>query len=231
MRQRLRRLAGRDQRGVTLAELTIVLGLFGMVMTGIIMIYQKTQEVYFQGAEMAELQGNIRVALDQIAHDLHKAGRDITGVGFNPSTPGCPDGGGRGIPIHTATSTTIRVRMDNNDDQDCADAEEDVTFNYDSTTKVITRATTVGGTTTTSTLAEQVDIPGGTSVFTYWTRPVLTGAPNFVCGAGALTATIAPSQGERACTQRVTVNLRGLSVVGADTVTRTVQLDIDLRAR
>ena len=203
MRSQLGRVDWRDQRGTSLTELTIVSGMLGFVMIATVMLWQKAQESYFRGSELAEAQGNLRVGLDQIAHDIRRAGRDLTGIpGFDP--------------IPTATATTLRIRMDLDDDGTiAASSDEDVTYAFDSVNQRLTR----NG----QTQAESIGNVG----FTYWWSPVVGSG----CGAGALVSGQAPTTAERRCVRRVTVTLTGQGTIGGQTLSRTARTDVDLRAR
>ncbi len=73
----------RDQRGVTLTELAVTLALFGMIMAGVVGTWQKTQEAYFVGSDAAEVQQNVRAAIDFMVRELRAAGRDVTVCAFD----------------------------------------------------------------------------------------------------------------------------------------------------
>ena len=60
----------RDTRGLSLMELVITLALFAMVMAGVVGTWGKAQEAYFIGSETAEVQQNVRAAMDfMVARD------------------------------------------------------------------------------------------------------------------------------------------------------------------
>jgi Tfp pilus assembly protein PilW len=73
----------RDERGITLAELAVTMALFGLIMTGIMMTWSKTQQAYFVGSEAAENQQNVRAAIDFMVRELRATGRDITVCAFD----------------------------------------------------------------------------------------------------------------------------------------------------
>lgn len=125
----------RDQRGVTLAELVVTLAIFGLVMTGVVMTWSKTQEAYFIGSDAAENQQNVRAAIDFMVRELRAVGRDVTVCGFDYAGPTSLDctsakatacqtklGGGYtscsgifAVPFAAATASTILIRSDRND--------------------------------------------------------------------------------------------------------------------
>lgn len=134
-------------RGVTLVELMLVLGLFAIVMVAIVGVWQKVQEAYFTGSDVADVQQNIRTAMDFMVRDLRATGRDVTLCAFSYTSPsgtgdcdstkvaacrnapppdtnkdlgalGYTANGCQGIfaiPVADATTTTLRVRADRND--------------------------------------------------------------------------------------------------------------------
>ena len=145
----------REEQGVSLGELVVTIALFAFIMIGVVATWTKAQEAYFVGSETAEVQQNVRAAMDLMVREIRSAGRDLTQCAFdytasNTTFTGvsctstrqtscqtklggnysdannatCPTGvsnptNGCGcvfaIPIADATSTTIRVRADRND--------------------------------------------------------------------------------------------------------------------
>ena len=125
----------RDERGITLAELVVTLALFGMIMTGVMMTWSKTQQAYFVGSEAAESQQNVRAAIDFMVREMRAAGRDVTVCAFDyagptsfdcagskPATCAAKLGGGYtscanifAMPFATATASTIQILSDRND--------------------------------------------------------------------------------------------------------------------
>ena len=130
------------QRGVTLTELLVALAIFGLIMTGVIATWTKAQEAYFVGSDVAELQQNVRTALDFMVREIASAGRDVSACAFDFQGPGLTDcdgakvsrcqtqiGGAQGtyynsingcqnvyaIPFADATLTRLRIRADRND--------------------------------------------------------------------------------------------------------------------
>jgi len=135
----------RDDRGVTLTELVVTLALFTLVVVGVVGVWGTSQEAYFVGSETAEIQQNVRAAIDFMVRELRAAGRDVTVCAFDygvasPGDPGDCTNAKRdacrcrlnatctatspydtcanvfAIPAGEATLSTIRVRADRNDD-------------------------------------------------------------------------------------------------------------------
>src|SRR4029453_8103858 len=63
--------------------LAVTMALFGLIMTGIMMTWSKTQQAYFVGSEAAENQQNVRAAIDFMVRELRATGRDITVCAFD----------------------------------------------------------------------------------------------------------------------------------------------------
>jgi prepilin-type N-terminal cleavage/methylation domain-containing protein len=132
-----------DTRGLTLTELVVTLALFAMVMAGVIGTWGKAQEAYFIGSESAEVQQNVRAAIDFMLREIRSTGRDSTICAFDYTTGATTDcdsskvatctgklatipatsplwsaGGGcaglYAIPFAEATATTLRIRSDRN---------------------------------------------------------------------------------------------------------------------
>jgi prepilin-type N-terminal cleavage/methylation domain-containing protein len=81
----------RDARGLTLTELVVTLALFAIVMMGVVGIWSKAQEAYFAGSESAEVQQNIRAAMDFMVRELRSTGRDATTCAFDYATTATTD--------------------------------------------------------------------------------------------------------------------------------------------
>lgn len=228
---------GLDQRGVTLVELTIVLVIFGMIVAATMLLWEQTQKSYFQGSEAADLQANVRVALDQMAHEIRRAVRNPTDCAFDfdalddcstAKRDACRTKLGNAtfacnnvFAIPTATTTSFRIRQDLDSDGLVTGTNEDVTFTFDSANSRITR----NG----QPLAEHIIAnPDGTPIFQYWRNSLVSG----LC-TGATFETFDPSgsQTDRDCIRRVTLTLTARTTFGGDTLTRTARTDVDLRTR
>lgn len=75
-----------DARGYTLAELAVALGIFALIMLGLISTWSKAQEAYFVGSETAEVQQNVRAAIDFMVREIRAAGRDMSNCAFDYAT-------------------------------------------------------------------------------------------------------------------------------------------------
>ena len=82
MRQRLVDGLGGEQ-GVTLTELAVTIALFAFIMIGVVSTWTKAQEAYFVGSETAEVQQNVRAAMDLMVREIRTAGRDLTQCAFD----------------------------------------------------------------------------------------------------------------------------------------------------
>jgi prepilin-type N-terminal cleavage/methylation domain-containing protein len=81
----------RDARGLSLTELVVTIALFAVVMAGVINTWSKAQEAYFIGSESAEIQQNVRAAMDFMVRELRSAGRDATVCAFDYATSSTTD--------------------------------------------------------------------------------------------------------------------------------------------
>lgn len=244
---RLPRRVCEGSDGLTLAELVIALAIFTLIVTGILTLWQQGQTAYFVGSEQAEVQGDARVAIDQMSRDLMKAGRDVIQCAFDSEAytqcsgaklTRCQSLLGGGFTcndtwiIPTATSDasamTLRVQMDLDGDgliDTSAPSEESITYAWTSGTKQITRQQGVG---TARVLADNI-----TALLLTFEGPTPT---NGVC-IGAWAVLTPADQTTRDCIQRVTINLVASGGVGqfgstgTATVQRTLRTTVDLRTR
>jgi len=76
----------RETRGLSLMELVITLALFGILAVGVGATWSTAQQAFFAGSESAELQQNVRAALDFIAREIRATGRDVTACAFDYAT-------------------------------------------------------------------------------------------------------------------------------------------------
>jgi len=81
----------RDGRGLSLTELVVTMALFALVMVGVVGTWGKAQEAYFIGSESAEVQQNVRAAMDFMVREIRSAGRDATVCAFDYSTSSTVD--------------------------------------------------------------------------------------------------------------------------------------------
>jgi type II secretory pathway pseudopilin PulG len=228
-------------------ELVITLAIFAIIVMGILGLWQEAQTAYFVSSEQAEIQGDARIVIDQMARDLGKAGRDVIQCAFDSEAytqcsgaklTRCQSllGGGFTcndtwiIPTASSTSSavTIRVQMDLDADgliDTSAPSEESVTYAWASGTKQVTRQQGVG---TARVLADNIE----SLSLTFEGRTPFNG----VC-TGAWGVIVPASQTDRDCIQRITINLVASGAVGqfsgsgTATVRRTLRTSVDLRTR
>jgi prepilin-type N-terminal cleavage/methylation domain-containing protein len=76
----------RDEHGLSLTELVVTLAIFAVVMVGLVTTWGKAQEAYFVGSESAEVQQNVRAAIDFMVREIRSGGRDATVCAFDYAT-------------------------------------------------------------------------------------------------------------------------------------------------
>ena len=81
----------RNTHGLSLTELVVTLALFAMVMVGVVGTWGKAQEAYFVGSESAEVQQNVRAAIDFMVREIRSTGRDATVCAFDYATAATTD--------------------------------------------------------------------------------------------------------------------------------------------
>jgi type II secretory pathway pseudopilin PulG len=244
MKRVLSRLVS-GEGGVTLMELTVSLALFSMVVVGVMSVWQKTQEAYFIGSEAAEVQQNVRSAIDFMVRELRATGRDVTVCAFDYATDpvavcgatkaaACQNklGGGyatcAGIyALPTVAANSIRIRSDRNDNGQIDLDEEDVTYSVGAcpTGQCIIRTTSNG-----AAAMVAVDIQGLT--FTYYPRPgyppCANVPPQNPCPSFA---TVPATDQDRDNIGRIGISVTALTTIGGQQVARTLTTDVILKNR
>jgi len=94
----------RSTHGLSLAELVVTMALFALVMAGVVTTWGKAQEAYFVGSESAEIQQNVRAAIDFMVREIRSTGRDVTTCAFDYATDVTTD-------CDAAKVTTCTTRM------------------------------------------------------------------------------------------------------------------------
>jgi type II secretory pathway pseudopilin PulG len=233
----------RSAAGATLVELAVGMVIFAIIVVALLSLWQYVQSAYFVASERAEIQGDARVALDQMVRDLTKAGRDVIQCAFDSEAYTQCSGAklarcqlllGGGFTcnnkwiIPVATSSSIQVQMDLDGDgliDTSAPSEESITYVFDAGAKTITRQQ---GTGAARILADNIQ-----SLALTYEGPTPT---NGVC-TGAWSTITPGTQTDRDCIQRVDIALVAQATVGAfggsgaATLTRTLRTTVDLRTR
>lgn len=88
MENRMKRNAGTDarQRGFTIVEVLISTAVLIIVFVGVLMVYDRGNQIFKSSNESADMQQNLRVAYDRMLADIRMAGFDYLRGG--PSLPG-----------------------------------------------------------------------------------------------------------------------------------------------
>lgn len=111
------------EHGFTLIELMVAMGMASIVVGVIYSAYNIQTKIYTDQDKVAEMQQNIRSGLLYLQREARMAGYNAkktthTSCGTLSNEPG----------IHTATATSFGFSMDLNEDGDCNDSGENVTY-------------------------------------------------------------------------------------------------------
>lgn len=120
----------KDSKAMTLAEVLIAMTIGVVIMVAIYALLGQNKRIYVAQSNIAEMQQNARIALDLMTREILMAGYDP----FNPDYLVL-----RIPPILNPSSTGIRVLADLNQDGDFNDTNENILFDWDSSTNEITR--------------------------------------------------------------------------------------------
>lgn len=103
--------------GFTLVELLVGILLSGIVLAGLYSIFISQQRAFSAQERVAEMNQNIRAAMDLMTREIRLAGYKTSTATFTG--------------IATAQASTIQVLADLNQDGDTADDKENITYTYD----------------------------------------------------------------------------------------------------
>jgi prepilin-type N-terminal cleavage/methylation domain-containing protein len=76
------RISSRRERGFTLTEILVAVAIFSLIMTAALLMYDRSNRVFKENVELANLQQNTRVAFDKLVTELRMAGYDFDRDGF-----------------------------------------------------------------------------------------------------------------------------------------------------
>jgi len=113
------------QGGFTLIELLAGILITGVLLAALYYVFTSQQQAFSAQEQVAEMNQNIRAALDLMTREIRLAGYKNSTSTFNG--------------IQTASSNTIRVLADLNQNGDTSGANEDITYTYDAGTMQIWR--------------------------------------------------------------------------------------------
>lgn len=120
----------KDNKAMTLVEVLVAITITVIVIGGIYTIMVHGQRISVGQTYVAEMQQNARVAMDMMSREILMAGYDPTNPDYLVL---------RIPPVLDPSSTSIRVLADLNQDSDTGDANENIFFQYNSSTQELSR--------------------------------------------------------------------------------------------
>ena len=106
-----------DSKGFTLIELLVAMAITGIISVAIFTAFQSQQKSYLIQDQVAEMQQNLRAAMDIMVREIRMAGYDPTRLG--------------GATIFSANSNSINITIDINGDGNCTANETIIYSLYD----------------------------------------------------------------------------------------------------
>ena len=118
-----------DNRGFTIIEVMVGIGLAAVAAAVIFSIFVSTQESYYDNRQLVESQSEPRLVMSLMTQELRSAGSDVNDIGVQR--------------LMSANADTIRVQSDLNSDGVISSDEpaEDVAYYYNSGNKTLVRDT------------------------------------------------------------------------------------------
>ena len=113
------------QTGFTIIELLVGILISAVLLAVLYNVFFSQQQAFSTQEQVAEMNQNIRAALDLMTREIRLAGYKTSASTFSG--------------IATATSNSIRILADLNQNGDTADENEDISYTYNSGAKQICR--------------------------------------------------------------------------------------------
>jgi len=120
----------KDPKAVTLVEFLVAMTMGVIILGGMLTLLGQSKRISVGQSYVAEMQQNARIALDLMTREILMAGYDSTNPDYLVL---------RIPPILNPSSTQIRLLADLNQDGDTNDTNENIFFQWNSTTQEITR--------------------------------------------------------------------------------------------
>jgi prepilin-type N-terminal cleavage/methylation domain-containing protein len=225
----------RVEQGVTLVELMVSLALAAMVMTAVVTLWSQSQQAYMEGAEAADTQQRVRLAMDQVVKAIQQSGANPQNQAYaKPIIPPETEPQ-RNDPAYTAFRAVggncLRLYSDTDGNGNVQGPTENVFFDWNGTDLVLSNG---GGddigqvwvSPPTAPQAIAVNIvanPNGAPIFQYFTGPNDAVAPNTQLAVGAATPCVnvmAPANRSRI--GRIVITLTAEGRVGNQVFRRTL---------
>jgi hypothetical protein len=108
----------------------VALVLGAVILVGVLAVWRQTQMAYLDGAEAAEVQQTVRVAMEDIAAVVRAAGANPTNQRYAGAAPPAPANDPAFVVFREAGTSCLRLYSDLNGDGDVADPGENVSFNW-----------------------------------------------------------------------------------------------------
>jgi prepilin-type N-terminal cleavage/methylation domain-containing protein len=134
----------RDERGVTLVELMVSLALAAMVMAAVVVLWTQSQQAYMEGAEAADTQQRVRLAMDQVVKAIQQTGANPQNqIYADPSVPPISNNPAF-VAFREAGASCLRLYSDVNGNGTVQEADENLSFDWGGTGTPLT-VTSGGG--------------------------------------------------------------------------------------
>ncbi|HJP17478.1 MAG TPA: prepilin-type N-terminal cleavage/methylation domain-containing protein [Nitrospinota bacterium] len=105
-----------NQHGFTLIEMMIAMGITLLVMSGVYEVFTSQQKAYTTQERVAEMQQNVRVAMDMMSRNIRMAGYDPTESGIFGITNSTAYADSNSATLALTDSDKIYLTIDDDDD-------------------------------------------------------------------------------------------------------------------
>jgi prepilin-type N-terminal cleavage/methylation domain-containing protein len=225
----------RDEQGVTLVELMVSLALAAMVMTAVVTLWSQSQQAYMEGAEAADTQQRVRLAMDQLVKTIQQSGANPQNQAFGrpivpPDTVAQPNDPAF-VAFRAVGAFCLRLYADTNGNARVEGPTENVFFNWTGSNLTMENgggpdAGQIWVSPPTAPEVIAVDIvanPNNAPIFRYFTGPNDPITPNTELGvAAAMPCANVMPDADRTRIGRIVITLTAEGRVGNQVIRRTL---------
>jgi prepilin-type N-terminal cleavage/methylation domain-containing protein len=216
------------EQGVTLLELMVSLALAAMIVAAVLALWGQSQQAYMEGAEAADTQQRVRIAMDRLVRAIQAAGANPTNQPFAGPTNNDP----AFVAFREAGPSCLRLYTDIDGDTFVTGPQENLAFGWAGAGAPLTIESGGGPDTgqpwvSASTGVQDLALgivpnPSGDPMFRFFTGPNDATPNTELVVAAAVPCGNSMPPANRSRIGRIVITLTAQGQIGSQTFTRTL---------